>query len=110
MSTDDRAAFVAGLRELTEFLEAHPDLPLPRPDLSFSVREGDDADERAEVDRIAEILGAEPEETADGGHYTVARSFGPVTYEAVAITSACMARYRALMTYGDAVEPERAAS
>ena len=94
---DVRAAYVAWLRELADFVEATPDLPLP--DLSSVTYHprGTDEQERAEVDRIAEVLGVDAQSTAGGAHYTATRRFGPVEYQAVAITAEHMRRYNAHM-------------
>ncbi|MCP9947324.1 DUF6197 family protein [Actinomadura madurae] len=104
-AVDKRAAMVAGLRELADFIEARTDLPVPNSTKFVHHPDGTDEEERAEVDRIARILGAEPEASAGGHHYLVTRRFGPVAFEAVAITDEHMARYTALMSYGGAVEP-----
>ncbi|MCP2335188.1 hypothetical protein [Actinomadura rupiterrae] len=89
---DSRASVITGLRELADFLESHPDLPGPRFSLvSVLVDDGTDDQQRAEVDRIAQILGVEATDSAVG-HYTASRSFGlidnpgSVEYEATAIT------------------------
>ena len=47
--------------------------------------DGDCRDMRAEIDAIADLLGAQARETAGGQHYTATRSFGPVEYRAIAI-------------------------
>lgn len=105
---DERAAFVAGLRELADFIESHPELPVPPRYTKTPVSphlNGTDDEDRAEVDRIAAILGAVPV-TTRGGHYEVARKFGGgVTYQAVAIPEQDMAVYRALVSYSGSVTP-----
>ncbi len=87
-----RAAFVAGFRALAEFLDAHPGLPVPRYSLSDGLTvyaDGSDADKRAEVDRVALILGAA---SAGRRYYQAARQFrGPVTYRIVAVPDADLA-------------------
>jgi hypothetical protein len=82
----ERAALIQGLRALADYLESSPEVPAPAsasvyafpPDAECAVM-------RAEIDAIAEVLGSQPRETADGQHYGVTRSFGPVEYRAVAI-------------------------
>jgi hypothetical protein len=102
---EKRYAFVRGLRDLAAFIEAHPDLPLPyRAHMSYFPG-GTDEEERAEVDRIAGVLGQEPVTRAGGDHYLVERWFGRVGYQATAITADHMARYDAHMSYDGAVEP-----
>ncbi|GGV33946.1 hypothetical protein GCM10010182_67210 [Actinomadura cremea] len=97
-----RDEYIKGLRDLADFIESHPELPLPTGSSVGPYVTGTDEEERAEVDRIATILGV----TASGDtHYIASRSFGPVTYEAIAIAADHMARYDALMSYRNVVEP-----
>jgi len=83
-----RAAWVAGLRGLADFLEGHPDVPAPPAWHGQAIDEfpgGDtDAERRAGVDRAAEAMGVSAAETS-GGHYKASVRFGPVAYEVVAI-------------------------
>jgi hypothetical protein len=84
----DRAAWVTGLRDLAEFLAAHPDVPVPPAYHTHTLNvfpEGDsDDDRRAETDRAAGVLGTAAAETG-GGHYRATRSFGPVEFALVVI-------------------------
>jgi hypothetical protein len=84
----DRAAWVAGLRELADFLAAHPDVPVPPAYHTQGICEfpdGDsDAERRAGVDRAAAALGVRAAGSW-GGHYKASARFGPVEYAAVAI-------------------------
>lgn len=90
-STEDRAAFIAGLLDLACFLEAHPDAPTPYLyDDSMVVNvfpDGDTDDERrAAVDSAAAALGTAAGESRLGSdHYLFSLRFGPVTYCMVAI-------------------------
>jgi hypothetical protein len=100
-----RAATIAGLREIADFLEAHPGLPVPRYGLKIAVHAGtdtgaeDDAAGRAEVDAAATILGATPTTTV-GGHYEVARAFaGGWQYEVLRIPAEAMRRHDAQQSY-----------
>ena len=106
--THQRASFVAGLRELADYIEATPDLPIPSHNSRTAIAphlSGSDAEDRAEVDRIAAILDASPT-TTRGDHYKVSRQFsGGITYEAVAITARAMAQWHAMTSYRGAVEP-----
>ncbi len=92
----ERSDVVRGLRALADFLDAHPDLPAPwHVDAPAATSRSDDAAERAEVDRIAGILGV-PAATTNpkGTHYEAERDFGGgVKYVATAITKAHMAAY-----------------
>ena len=83
-----RAAWVAGLRDLADFLEGHPDVPVPptyhNQDISeFPDGETDD-ERRAGVDRAAGVMGV-PAAKTHGGHYKASVHFGPVGYQVVAI-------------------------
>ena len=83
----ERARFIAGLRDLAEFLDRNRQVPAPRyADLLVFPSRGTDAEMFAEVDVIAEQIGAtaRQNDTPDG-HYVASRYFGPVQYRAVAI-------------------------
>ena len=110
MSRADRIDFIAGLYALADFLDANPALPIPlfRAEILIHV-DGSDDEQRAEVDRLAELLGTSvDDETGDGGHYTAMRSFGPVEYRCVAIPAAVRAAFKAGMSYADSVVPDTA--
>ena len=105
-----RAKVIGGLRQLADYLDAHPGVPVcPFGwDLSIYPQSADDADRAAEVDRIAAILGVDvADQTADGGHYTAARTFGLITYEAVHIPRRHRDASKALMSYSGCVTPDR---
>ena len=90
----------AGLRALEEFLGQHPGLPLGIGDIPFRVFVQDDGDEenRAEIDRIAGILGVAAYFVPDSGHYMASRDFGGgIRYEATAISQAEREDWRNLM-------------
>ena len=97
----DRAAWVAGLRDLADFLAAHPDVPVPPAYHTQSIHVFPDGDSdvvrRAEVDRVATALGVATAESG-AGHYRAARSFGPAEYLAVALPSAGHAEDSAAVT------------
>ena len=82
---EQRARLVAGLRALAEFIESRPDVPTSWwVDMLVFPPNGSDAEGRAEIDAIADRIGAESH-FAYGGHYVASRRFGPVEYRAVAI-------------------------
>jgi hypothetical protein len=85
--SDERDLFIAGLRELADFLDQNPHVPAPcRADVFVFPADADDTEMFAEVDRIARLIGVTA--GADGsphGHYRAVRDFGPVQYRAVAI-------------------------
>lgn len=108
-----RAQVITGLRQLPDYLDHHPDLPVNEYgwDLLAFTRAGADAAGRAEVGQIATILGVQAnDDTADGGHITAARTFGRITYEFIHVTARRRAAYRALMSYANAVTPDQITS
>ncbi|KPI18687.1 hypothetical protein OK074_7881 [Actinobacteria bacterium OK074] len=81
----DREAFIAGLRELAEFLAANPEVLVPRyPVLGVIVNAADDTARRAGVHLVAALLGA-PVEDLGQGFYSANRQFGPVAYRVTAV-------------------------
>ena len=103
-----RAKVISGLRQLADWLDAHPGVPVcPFGwDLSTYPQHADDANRAAEVDRIAAILGVTvTDQTGQGGHYIAARSFGLITYEAVYIPRRRRDACNALMSYSGCFDP-----
>jgi hypothetical protein len=105
----DRAAFTAALRELADFIDANPDLPVPQYEhdagVHISALDGSDDERRAEVDRIAAALGVLAAATP-GGHYIARRVFGGrVQYEAAMVPADDLARYHAELSYAGSVTP-----
>jgi hypothetical protein len=84
---EQRVRLVAGLRNLADFLDQNPDVPAPwQADLLVFPPEASDAEMFAEIDAIAELIGADAsDDGSPSGHYSAVRSFGPVQYRAVAI-------------------------
>ncbi len=83
----ERGSLIAGLRALARFLEEHPGVPAPRwTDVLLFPPGSTDCDTQTAIDAIAVLIGSEVnDDTADDGHYTTSRDFGPVQYRAVAI-------------------------
>jgi len=82
----ERATLIQGLRALADYLESSPWVPAPSSAGLYAFPPDDDCGAmRVEIDTVAELVGSQPRETADGRHYTVTRSFGPVEYRIVAI-------------------------
>lgn len=104
---DQRAAYVAGLRDLAIFIENNPGLPLPTRTTTSPYIGGTDEEERTQVNRIADILGVTPA-TEFGRHYVAKREFGPVAYQAVAIPAREMDEHHALHSYSGSVQPDTA--
>lgn len=106
--TDRRQAVIDGLGELAAFLKEHPDVPVHSSVTITFFPRGTDEEERAEVDRVAAILGVTPTVNDRDTHYTAERKFGGVTYQAAAITSDAMRRWDAERSYAGNVEPAEA--
>ena len=84
---EQRVRLVAGLRDLADFLDQNPDVPVPwRADLLVFPPEASDAEMFAEIDTIAELIGSTASDAdSPRGHYSAVRDFGPVQYRAIAI-------------------------
>ena len=89
-NSEERAGLIAGLRQLAEYLDRHPDVPAPRwTDLLVFPPAGSDAEMFAEIDAIAGRIGTTASDAGSpAGHYSAFRDFGPVQYRAVAIPHA----------------------
>jgi hypothetical protein len=94
---------ISGLRALADFLEANPGVPVREFGFDLSVYTSDrhsDACQRAEVGRVAVLLGATPiDRTATGGHLMVSKTLGRITYEVVHIPSQAWAAHKARTSY-----------
>jgi hypothetical protein len=111
MSRTTHTDFVAGLHALADFLDTHPELPVPpfQTDILIHIR-GSDEEQHAEVNRLAALLDVPvTDETSTGGHYFAVRAFGPVEYRCVAVPEAVRAAFRAGMSYADSVTPDDSA-
>lgn len=102
-SLEERIMLVAALRDLSDFLGHNPEAPAPRwVDVLVYPPTGTDGQMKAEIDRIAALIGADVNDrTADNGHYTAGRRFGSVRYEAVGIPARWRARRASQMSYAD---------
>jgi hypothetical protein len=92
-----RAAVLEGLTAFARFLTARPDLPLGDSDpFLCSVKGGTDEQNRAEVDRIAAVLGVTAGDSPADTHYGASRDFGGgVTYSAWTFTAVARPRRNA---------------
>jgi hypothetical protein len=94
---------ISGLRALADFLEANPAVPVREYGFDLTVYTSDrysDACQRTELGRIAALLDAAPiDKTATGGHLTVSKTFGRVSYQAVHIPSRAWADHKARTSY-----------
>src|SRR6266566_3784119 len=106
-----RIQVIDGLRQFADYLDYHPDVPVCEFgwDLNNYPLDPDESARRAEVDRVAAILGVPPDDqTHDGGHYKVAKTFGRITYQHVCVPDRRRAAHQALMSYAGAVTPDDA--
>ena len=102
-----RRRFIRALRELADYLDRHPAIPVPEHGATILLHAATaDDGGRAQVNRIAELLDADVcDETARGGHYWAVRNFGPIGYEVVAITAAYQATSPRRSSYRGCVTP-----
>ena len=84
---EERVRLIAGLRDLANFLDQNPEVPVPwRADVLVFPTDASDAEMFAEIDTIAELIGsAASDADIPRGHYSAVRNFGPMHYRAVAI-------------------------
>jgi hypothetical protein len=105
-----RTQTIAGLRVLADFLEDNPSVPVREYGGEYTVfaRADENTVERAEIDRIAAALGETvTDDTERGGHYSVSKTFGRITYRAIHVPSKRQAAHEALMSYAPAFHPDR---
>lgn len=81
----DRSEFIAGLRELADFLTANPSVLVPR-NASFGVfvDAADSTARREGAEHVAAPLGV-PVDDIGKGYYDARRTFGPIAYNVIAI-------------------------
>jgi len=108
MPTNDpqrRSEFINGLRQLADYLDANPRLPVPAHETDILVIASD-----AEDGGITEILELSIELAAPfaerNGFYRTTRKFGPVAYKGVSQSRAALAQYRACNSYYGCVTPD----
>ena len=103
-----RTRFIAGLRQLADYLDANPDLPVPPYAITIDVYAGrTDNGGKAQVDSVAGQLGAHVrDDTANGGHYYTGRDFGYVRYDVVSVSDVSYRQYLADSSYQGCVTPD----
>ena len=102
-----RCDLIAGLRALANLLADTPQVPAPC-NVNVLVFPADVGghDGRAEIDRIAGLLGVNvDDETVEYGHYVASRVFGPVEYRAIFIPARTRAHHDARNSYSGNVIP-----
>jgi hypothetical protein len=108
IGSSPRWDFITGLRDLADYLAAHPAVAIPAhgTEILLSASSADDGG-CAQVDCFARQLGVSVENSlARSGHYAAVRSFGPVGYRMTAISDHAMARHLAWSTYSASVTPD----
>jgi hypothetical protein len=106
--TPDRLALANSLRDLADFIDTNPDIPVPCGPVSVHyISLGSDEEIRADIDRIAAYLGTsiDPADLA-AGHYATSISFGKVTYRAVGILAHARAQHEANLSYHGCIAPD----
>jgi hypothetical protein len=87
--TVDRDRVIGELRDLADFLEERPEIPVPPSYASTYFRvfaAGTDQEKYAQVDYLSTLLGTSVTDgLAEGGHYIVIVPFGSLKYQFVAI-------------------------
>jgi hypothetical protein len=81
-SSEQRIAYIAALRDLADWLEVTPDVPVPSfgHDLQLSLC-GTEEQRRQDMRDAAAMFGSEPVDPyGDGTHLEVAKTFGPIKY------------------------------
>lgn len=85
IKTGDREAFIAGLRELADFLTANPAVLVPsHPSFALLVSADDAATRERSAKYAAAPLGV-PVDDIGQGYYDACRTFGPIAYNVIAI-------------------------
>jgi len=105
---DHRKAFTAALRQLADFIDASPAVPVPYYGTTIFVlaapaEHGGVEQVQALADLFQVPLVIDPESL---DRFAARRQFGPVTYEAVTHTAYSMAVHRALHSYDGCVTPD----
>lgn len=109
MTTDParREAFIAGLRDLADFLAANPAVAVPgtSPEKISLIPYGSDEECERAVDAFAGATGAEvTDDRAGSGRYGAAVAFGAVVYETFTHTAASMEAFHAQNSYAANVQ------
>ena len=102
-----RCDLITGLRALANLLADSPQVPSPcNVNVLVFPADASDYDGRAEIDRIAGLLGVNVDDgTAEYGHYVASRVFGPVEYRAIFIPPRTRAHHDARNSYAGNVIP-----
>jgi hypothetical protein len=77
-NAQERSSLIAGLRDLANFLEGRPDIPVPLwADVLVFPPVSTDKEMKEEIDRIAALIDTSvKDQIGDEGRYTASRKFG----------------------------------
>ncbi len=102
---EHRKAYIDGLRQLADYLDANPGVPVPAYGTTILLAASD-----TENGGIAEIVALSIELAAPfaetDGVYRTQRQFGPITYKGFANTAASLANYNIQTSYYGCVTPD----
>jgi hypothetical protein len=102
---DYRKAYTDGLRQLADYLDANPGLPVPAEGTEILLIASDAED--GGISQILDLsLGLAASFAESNGFYRTARTFGPLTYKGVSQTRAQLAQFRAYNSYYGCVTPD----
>lgn len=113
VDTDPRTAALADARRLLDFLQSLPGVPFRQLEIMRSTSAGakDDAAARAEVDRVAALLGVEAGHAYPGAHYEASKTIGSAEYRVFMVTTADSKRWDDQLRLGEAalavIEPDQ---
>jgi hypothetical protein len=100
-----RKEYIDGLRQLADYLDANPGVPVPGYGTTINLVASD-----AEDGGIAEIVSLSIELAAPfaetDGVYRTQRQFGPITYKGFASSAASLANYSIQTSYYGCVTPD----
>ena len=104
---DVRTSVINGLRQLADFLDTHPDLPVPPGGFTFYIyADRTDNGGKAQVDATARQLGSTAyDDTDESGTYYTMCEFGHVRYNVTALTKAGEQQYFAHANYWGCEKP-----
>ncbi|GAA1506417.1 hypothetical protein GCM10009677_43630 [Sphaerisporangium rubeum] len=103
--TPDRLAYINSLRDLADFLDTNPDIPLPDGTLTATYYpRGTDEEICDQVTHVARLMSADINaHDLVYGHVSTSVSFGLAEYKAVGILAAARARWDARRSYADSI-------
>ena len=113
MTTDPaaREAFITGLRDLADFLAAHPGVAVSQQKMQITLTAygADDDAETQQIEAFAAAAGLDvTDDRPNGGQIQASRAFGPVTYRAFTYSHATLAESDARNSYADNVQVDAA--